>query len=56
MNNYIKTTFRHDDYVEKILEQAEVITKLKKSELLRNAVLGQYLPLVQRGSFPMETR
>jgi hypothetical protein len=52
--NHIKTSFRHDEYVEVLLEKANKITNLSKSELVRNAVLGQYVPMVQRGSFPLE--
>ena len=44
MNNsthYIKTSFRHDDYLKDILERAATLTKLSQSELIRNACLGQ---------------
>ena len=40
MNNsthYIKTSFRHDDYLKDILERAAILTKLSQSELIRNA-------------------
>ena len=42
MNNsthYIKTSFRHDDYLKDILERAATLTKLSQSELIRNACL-----------------
>ena len=50
--NHIKSSFRHDEYVETILEQAEKITKLTNSELVRTAVLGQYVPMIQHASIP----
>ena len=55
MNNsthYIKTSFRHDDYLQDILERAATLTKLTQSELIRNAFLGQYVPMLQTVSVP----
>ena len=41
--HYIKTSFRHDDYIKDILERAATLTKLSQSELIRNAYLGKYV-------------
>ena len=38
--HYIKTSFRHDDYLKDILERAGKFTKPSQSELIRNACLG----------------
>ena len=54
MNNsthYIKTSFRHDDYIKDILESAATLTKLSQSELIRNACLGQYVLVLQRSLY-----
>ena len=54
MNNsthYIKTSFRHDDYLKDILERAATLTKLSQSELIRNACLGQYFPCCKQHLF-----
>ena len=48
--HYIKTSFRHDDYLKDILERAGKLTKLSQSELIRNAYLGQYVPMLQTAS------
>ena len=50
--HYIKTSFRHDDYLKDILERAATLTKLSQSELIRNACLGQYVPMLQTASVP----
>ena len=50
--HYIKTSFRHDDYIKDILERAATLTKLSQSELIRNACLGQYVPMLQTASVP----
>ena len=50
--HYIKTPFRHDDQLKDILERAEALTKLSQSELIRNACLGQYVPILQTESVP----
>jgi hypothetical protein len=55
MRNTIKTTFRHDTYLTEVLEKAEHLTKLSKSELIRNACLGQWVPLVQKATFNQNT-
>mgnify|MGYP005647747641 CR=1 FL=1 len=55
MNNstqYIKTSFRHDDYLKDILERAATLTKLSQSELIQKAGLGQYVPMLQTASVP----
>ena len=46
-SHYIKTSFRHDDYLKDILERAGKLTKLSQVELIRNACLGQYVPMLQ---------
>ena len=51
-NHYIKTSFRHDEYLKDILERAGELTKLSQSELFRNACLGQYVPKLQTASVP----
>jgi len=50
--HYIKTSFRHEDYLKDILERAATLTKLSQSELIRNACLGQYVPMLQTASVP----
>ena len=50
--HYIKTSFRHDDYLKDILERAGQLTKLSQSELVRNACLGQYVTMLQTASVP----
>ena len=50
--HYIKTSFRHDDYIKDILERAATLTNLSQSELIRNACLGQYVPMLQTASVP----
>ena len=50
--HYIKTSFPHDDYLKDILERAGQLTKLYQSELIRNACLGQYVPMLQTASVP----
>ena len=48
----IKTPFRHEDHLKDILERAATLTKLSQSELIRNACLGQYVPMLQTASVP----
>ena len=49
--HYIKTSFRHDDYLKDIWRAGQ-LTKLSQSELIRNACLGQYVPMLQTASVP----
>ena len=51
-SHYIKTSFLHDDYLKDILERAGKLTKLSQVELIRNACLGQYVPMLQTASVP----
>ena len=50
--HYIKASFRHDDCLKNILEKAGQLTKLSQSEFIRNACLGQYVPMLQTASVP----
>ena len=47
-----KVEFGNDDYLKDILERAATLTKLSQSELIRNACLGQYVPMLQTASVP----
>ena len=48
----IKTPFRHEDHFKDILERVATLTKLSQSELIRNACLGQYVPILQTETVP----
>ena len=50
--HYSETSFRHDDYLKDILDRAGKLTNLSHSELIRNACLGQYVPMLQTASVP----
>ena len=50
--NALATVARGRATIKDILERAATLTKLSQSELIRNACLGQYVPMLQTASVP----